>query len=250
VPGIAVSVLALGAGVGVEAELSGKLVELSVGALVTGAVEDALEAERLFGADFATFAAFLGAELVSSTVAVSGAREGAALGNGVGAGVLASATTVEDVVVVLASFAGDAAFISRPEAGAACAIGAVLPTSWLNSNAPAITSAMITPKAMGKCFTEASCGIGQSRSDRRDPRGLRTPGRIGKRLHAHGPDSDTPRRTWGGARPTLSKGFARVLSIPAPHPSAPLARARFAPGIPRWGCAAVARLPACPPRWS
>lgn len=127
-------VVVSGAGVGalVEAELSGTL-DVSVGALVAGEVDSALEVERLFGVAFTAFGVvFFGAERVSSTVAVCCGREAAVLADVAGAGV-ASATTVDGVVVVvvvvLVSPAGDATFVSRPDVGAAVATGATLPTS-------------------------------------------------------------------------------------------------------------------------
>jgi hypothetical protein len=50
--------------------------------------------------------------------------------------------------------AGDGACAAlATTAGAAMTFASIL---WLNANAPAITIAMITPNAMGKCFIEAS----------------------------------------------------------------------------------------------
>ena len=76
------------------------------------------------------------------------------------AGALASATTVDFVsaAVVLVSLVGDEFDDARFDVAAAGTIATGWDaTSWLNRNAPAMTSAMITPKAIGKCFTEASC---------------------------------------------------------------------------------------------
>lgn len=93
-----------------------------------------------------------GAELVSVvTVAVAGAGAGAADG-------VESAMTVDFVsVAVVVSVAGvEGAEDARLEVGAAAAATGFDATSWLNTNAPAITMAMITPKAIGKFFTRAS----------------------------------------------------------------------------------------------
>jgi hypothetical protein len=193
--GLGVVVSGVGVAAEVEAELSGTL-DVSAGALIAGEGETALEVERLLGVAFTVFGeAFFGAEVVSSTVAVSCAREAGALDDTAEAGGVASATTVDGVVVVvvvvvLVSPAGDATFVSRPDAGPAVATGPALPTSWLKRNAPAITRAMITPKAMGKCFMEASRGIGQSRSDRSHPRGCASAAIIGGWLQAGGHSSD------------------------------------------------------------
>ena len=123
--GVGVSGIALGVAGLVEAELSGTL-DVSEGALVAGEVDAVLGIERLFAVAFTDFVvAFFGAEVLSSTIAVSCGREAAGAG-------AASATTVEGgvvVVVVAVSPTGDTTFVSRPEAGAAVATGATLPTS-------------------------------------------------------------------------------------------------------------------------
>ena len=100
------------------------------------------------------FGIAFGAELGSVvTVAVAGAGVGATAADGV-----ESASTVDFVsVAVVVSVAGvDGAEDARLEAGAAAAATGFEATSWLNTNAPAITMAMITPKAIGKFFTGAS----------------------------------------------------------------------------------------------
>jgi hypothetical protein len=81
----------------------------------------------------------------------------------------ASAITEEDVwlAAALVSLAGEGNE-ARDSLTLATVFGAAVPdvpTWWLNASAPATTMAMITPNAMGKCFTEASCRDGQSPSD-------------------------------------------------------------------------------------
>ena len=160
----------VGAGVGVaEAVVSGVLVAAGVdsvvveGALlersleVLGAVARVVDFETV-RVDFVDFFGAAAGTLVDSVVSFAVAVAGAGTGAGVAtAGVPASATTVDllSVAVVVSGVAGfdDARF----DAGAAIVATGFEATSWLNRNAPAITRAMITPNAIGKCFTEASC---------------------------------------------------------------------------------------------
>ena len=133
---------------GVEGTLeSGVVSDGCAGSLTGAAFLDVVLAIRV---DF--FAVAFEAELGSGvTVAVAGA--GAAAAGGV-----ESASTVDlDSVAVVVSAAGvEGAEEARLEAGAAAAATGFDATSWLNTNAPAITMAMITPKAIGKFFTGAS----------------------------------------------------------------------------------------------
>src|SRR5262249_39734983 len=95
------------------------------------------------------FGAAFGAGVASVvSVAVDGAGVGAATGG------LASATFVSVVVVELVSLEGGVTFDdARFEVAAGTMAAGLDATSWLNRNAPAITRAMITPNAIGKCFT-------------------------------------------------------------------------------------------------
>ena len=168
--GDAVSALALGGAVSVSVEVgAGSRVD------VAGGVAAAL----VFGVAVAVFTGF-----AVFTGALSGSA-GAALGDEgmLGAGVVSG---------VLVSLAGEgdetgAGFALATACGAAMTFASM---RWLNANAPAITMAMITPNAIGKCFTEASCRDGQSRSDRGRCPGLRSRGQNRRATTRRFRDSD------------------------------------------------------------
>lgn len=150
-----------GAGVGDDSAVDGvaDVEDVLVSLVLADGGVGSLETPVLLDEVLAAFVDFLGAGLAAGassvfSVAVAGSGAGVAT-----AGVPESATIAGFAsVAVVVSLVGEASFEdARLEVGPAKALAGFDATSWLNRNAPAITRAMITPKAMGKCFTEASC---------------------------------------------------------------------------------------------
>ena len=178
-----------GAGAGDASAVDGVLVSLVLAADGVDSLETAVLRDDVLAAfvDFldAGFAAGVGSGV---TVAVAGAGAGAAT-----AGAPESATTVDFVSVLVVVSAGDERLDdARFDVAAAGTIATGFEvTSWLNRNAPAITRAMITPKAMGKCFTEASCWDSSPVRTGAAPRRCRPCAGSVKGLHALARNSDT-----------------------------------------------------------
>ena len=144
------------AGAGVDSAAEGAGLADSLGGLGSAATFVLFEVVLVAFAVLTGLAAAAFGALLDSAVSVA-VEAGAGVAT---AGALASATTVDLVsaVVVLVSLAGGEFDDARFDvAGAGTIATGCDATSWLNRNAPAMTSAMITPKAIGKCFTEASC---------------------------------------------------------------------------------------------
>jgi hypothetical protein len=185
-PGAAVASL----GVGSESEA---VAESSTGLFAGGvSIVEAVEEGSLAGgvAGFATallldfafedFAAFGFFGTLGGSVLVASDDDAVAAGPGAALECeSASATAVDGAcatVTALASLAG-----AGDEARDALALTTVFGATatpdasmwWLYANAAASTMAMIMPKAIGKCFTGASCRDGQSPSDTGGVFGLR-----------------------------------------------------------------------------
>ncbi len=175
VSGVAGVVDALGAGVSMAGGVGAGLLavdEVSLaGGVVSGDGVDALreetdEGSELDGTDGLLFAVvrvlfvvvvvFAGA---LSSRAATFARE---VGSGVATAVLAAgpeSDTAGEEVVDSSVAAGAVPESATFEVGAVGTATSFVLTSWLNANAPSTTMAMITPNAIGKCFTEASCWV-------------------------------------------------------------------------------------------